>query len=107
MVRYFVISKVKDTFYALSDERRMVLWGGAIDYVDRLIKEHKFKDVQHMPGWNQTVFIVEVESAEEATKLAVENPMHDYTEIQSYPIVEWGVYINEMRSAFQQLAARR
>ena len=107
MMRYLVISKVKDTFYSLPDERRMVLWGGAIDYVDKLIREHKFRDVHHMPGWNQTVFIVEVESTEEANKLAIENPMRDFVEMQSYPMVEWSVYIDEMKSAFQQLAAKR
>lgn len=107
MMRYLVISKVKDSFYILPDERRMVLLGGTIDYVERLTKEHKFREMHYMPGWGQTVSILEVDSAEEATKLAIENPMRDYMEVQSYAMVEWNVYVKEMRNAYQQLAAMR
>jgi muconolactone delta-isomerase len=105
MMKYLIISKVKDSFYTLPDERRMVLWGAAINYTEKLIKAHKMREVHHIPGWARTVSILEVDSAEEATRLSIENPMRDYMDIESYGMVEWNTYLKGLKDAFQQLAA--
>jgi muconolactone delta-isomerase len=107
MTRYLIITKIKDSFYTLPDERRMVLMGAVIAYTEKLVKAHKLREVHHMPGWGRTVSFLEVESNEEATKLAIENPMINYMDVESYPIVEWTTYIKGMKDAFQQLAVSR
>ncbi len=107
MMRYLIISKVKDSFFTLPDERRMVLWGAAIDYTDKLMKAHKMKEVHHMPGWGRTVAFLEVDSHEEATRMAIENPMRDFMDIESYAVVEWNAYVRGLKDAYQQLGASR
>jgi len=107
MMRYLIISKVKDSFFTLPDERRMVLWGATIDYTEKLMKAHKMKEVHHMPGWGRTVSFLEVDSHEEATRMAIENPMRDFMDIESYGVVEWNTYVKGLKEAYQQLGASR
>ncbi len=106
-MRYLVISRPKDVFYSLPDERRMVLMEGTISYVDKYRKAGKFKKVHHMPGWNRTMLILEVDSQEEAERIALESPMYQFTDIETYAMVEWDTFLHEFREAYAQLAATR
>jgi muconolactone delta-isomerase len=106
-MKYLIITKTKDVFFMLPDERRMVLMGAAMAFVDKLIKAHKMKDVHVMPGWNRTMFILDVESQEEAARLNLESPMRDYIDTEVYGLQEWDAYVKGVKHAYQQLAAKR
>ncbi len=106
-MKYLVIQKIKDSFYMLHDERRMVMTAAAIAFTEKLVKEHKLKEVYMMPGWNRTMSILDVESPEEAARLSIENPIRDYVEMETYPLQEWDAYIKGLRHVYQQLASKR
>jgi hypothetical protein len=45
-----IITKTKDIYYMLPDERRMVLMAAAVAFTEKLVKAHKMKEVHVMPG---------------------------------------------------------
>ena len=106
-MKYLIITKIKDMYYMLPDERRMVLMAAAVAFTERLMKAHKMKEVYVMPGWNRTMSILDVESHEEAARLSLEYPMRDYVEMESYPLQEFEAYIKGVKHAYQQLAVKK
>ena len=107
MLRYMVLVKTKDIFYTLSDERRMVIQGAAIEFTDKLIKQNRLKEVHYMSPWNRYMMILEVESPEEGARLDLENPMRDYQDLESYELTEWAAHTKAMRETYQKLAVKR
>lgn len=59
-MKYLIITKTKDIYYMLPDERRMVLMSAAVAFTEKLVKGHKMKEVHVMPGWNRTMSILDV-----------------------------------------------
>jgi muconolactone delta-isomerase len=106
-MKYLIITKIKDIYYMLPDERRMVLMGASVAFTEKLVKAHKMKEVHVMPGWNRTMSILEVESPEEAARLALEYPMRDYVDMESYPLQEFEAFVKGVKHAYQQLASKR
>jgi hypothetical protein len=107
MVRYLVITKTKDIFYMLPDERRMVIQGAAMEFIDKLVKQKKLREAYYMSPWNRYMMIAEVDSPEEAARLDLENPMRDYTDMESYELTEWAAHTKAMRETYQKLAVKR
>ena len=103
-MKFLVTSKVKDVFYMLPDEQRLVIMGAAIAYADKLVKEGKISEVHVMPGWGKTMFIADVESNDEASQMSLENPLYNYAEIESYSLVEWNTWKKQLETAYRQLA---
>ena len=106
-MKFLVTSKVKDVFYGLPDEQQMVIMGAAMAYADKLMKERKISEVHVMPGWGKTVFIVDVESNEEASRMSLENPLYNYSEMESYALVEWNAWRKQLETAYRQLATAK
>ena len=106
-MKYLIITKTKDIYYMLPDERRMVLMAAAVAFTEKLVKAHKMKEVHVMPGWNRTMSILDVESQEEAVRLSLEYPMRDYVDMETYALQEWESYIKGVKHAYQQLASKR
>jgi hypothetical protein len=50
---------------------------------------------------------VDVESQEEAARLSLESPLHDYIDTEVYGLQEWDAYIKGVKHAYQQLASKR
>jgi muconolactone delta-isomerase len=106
-MKYLVTSKVKDVFYMLPDEQRMVIMGAAMAYGEKLRKEGKIREMHVMPGWNRTMFIADVENHEEASRMSLENPLYSYSDIETYGLVEWDTWKKQMERAYQQLAVKK
>jgi hypothetical protein len=106
-MRQLVISKTKDSFYTLPDERRMVLMEATISYVDKYKRAGKFRRVYIEPGGGRAMLIGDFDSHEEANRIALENPMMQFQELESHNLVEWDTYIKQMREAYAELAVAR
>jgi muconolactone delta-isomerase len=106
-MKYLVTSKVKDVFYMLPDEQRMVIMGATMSYMERLRKERKISEVHVMPGWNRTMFILEVENQEEASRLSLESPMYSYVDVEAYGLTEWDTWKKQLETAYRQLATAK
>lgn len=107
MLRYLVLAKIRDSFYTLPDERRMVMQGAGMEFTDKLIKHKKAKEVYYMSAWRRYVMILEVESPEEALRMDLENPMRDYMDMETYELLEWATTSKAMKEAYQKLAVKR
>ncbi len=106
-MKYLIITKFRDVYYMLPDERRMVLMAAAVAFTERLMKAHKMKEVHVMPGWNRTMSILDVESQEEAARISLENPVRDYLDTEVYGLQEFEAYVKGVKHAYQQLASKR
>ena len=106
-MRQLVITKTKDIFYSLPDERRMVLMEATGSYIDKYKKAGKFRRVYMEPGAGRAVLICNFDSHEEANRIALENPMLQFLELEYHNLVEWDTYVKQMREAYAELAAAR
>jgi hypothetical protein len=107
MLRYLVLAKTKDSFYTLPDERRMVMQGAAMEFIDKLVKQKKAREVYYMSAWRRYVMILELESPEEALRMDLENPMRDYMDMETYELLEWATTSKAMKETYQKLAVKR
>jgi hypothetical protein len=53
-MKYLIITKTKDIYCMLPDERRMALMAAAVAFTEKLVKAHRMKEVHVMPGWYRT-----------------------------------------------------
>lgn len=106
-MKYLVTSKVKDIFYMLPDEQRLVIMGAAMTYTEKLRKEGKISEIHVMPGWGKTMFILEVKDQEEASRISLESPLYAYSDIEAYGLVEWDTWKKQLETAYRQLAAAK
>jgi len=106
-MRHLVITRTKDIFYSLPDERRMVLLEATSSYIDKYKRAGKFRRVYMVPGGGRAMVILDVDSHEEANRIALENPMLQFMEMETYNLVEWDTYFKQMREAYAELAAAR
>jgi len=88
-MKFVSISRTKDIFYLLPAEEQMELTRGALHYVEKYRKQGKFTDVLIEPNLKQTISIVEASSHEEATRMAMENPLSRYQDIEFRPVVDF------------------
>jgi hypothetical protein len=107
MLRYLLLTRIKDIFLTLPDERRMVIQGAAMEFMDKLVKQKKLREVYYMAPWGRYTAILEVESQEEAARLDLENPMRNYQDMESYELIEWAAHTKAMRETYQKLAVKR
>jgi muconolactone delta-isomerase len=106
-MRQLIITRTKDIFYSLPDERRMVLMEATGSYIQKYKSAGKFRRVYVVPGGGRAMAILDVDSHEEANSIALENPMMQFMEMETHNLVEWDTYIRQMRESYAELAVAR
>jgi hypothetical protein len=101
--------RIKDFFYTLPAEEQAKVFGGVRAFTGKYLKMGKFKSVYVSFDLKTIVVIWEAESAEEAARLFAENPGSNYTDYDSFPIIEYSVYQNILKEAMEaaQKVARK
>jgi hypothetical protein len=93
--------RIKDFFYTLPAEEQAKILGGVRAFTGKYLKMGKFRSVHVSVDLKSYVVIWEAESAEEAARLFAENPGANYTDYDSFPIIEYSAYLNIMKGAME------
>ena len=97
------ISRRKDSFSMLPPERQMELVERAGAYIDKYRKAGKCKEFYVVAGLKMTVGIWEVESPEERDRIALENPMFPFLDMEIYTLSDWETRMKIMKEMFERL----
>jgi len=98
-MKFLVISRTKDVFYTLPQERQMEILTATLNWIEKYRKAGKCKEIYWMPGWSRSMFIWEVESGEEASRVTTENPMTPYGDSEAYGLSDWDVHVKALMEA--------
>jgi len=107
-MKMVAISRMKDSFMMLPPERQAVIMEATFAWVDKYRRAGKLKRMYHAPGWDhRTMTILDVDSPEEANRIALENPSYNYMEMESHNLMEWDSFLKMYRETYAELAVRR
>jgi hypothetical protein len=95
------IIRIKDFFYTLPAEERMKVFGGVRAFTEKYLKTGKFKSVYVSVDLKTYVVIWEAESGEEAARIFAENPGSNYSDYDSFPVIEYSAYQNILKQAME------
>jgi len=98
-MKFLIISRTKDAFLTLPQERQTELLTAALSWIEKYRKAGKCKEIYWIPGWNRSVVIWEAESGEDAARTTAENPMGPYTDMEAYALSDWDAYIKALMEA--------
>ena len=87
-------------------ELQMQLVDGVGAFVDKNRKAGKLKEIYNVPGRKITVSIWETESAEESTRLFIENPIFPFMDVETYTLSDWDNLAKVWREAVQRRAKK-
>lgn len=104
-MKFLTISRLKDSFFTVPPELQMQLVAGVTAYVDKTRKAGKLKEIYNVPGLKMTVSIWEVESAEESTRLFLENPLFPFMNVETYTLSDWSTMTKAWKEAVERRAA--
>ena len=104
-MKFLTISRLKDSFFTISPELQMQLVAGVTAFADKNRKAGKLKEIYNVPGLKMIVGIWEAESAEESTRLFLENPMFPFMDVETYTLSDWGTMTKAWKEAMERRAA--
>ena len=96
-MRTLIISRTKDYYYTLPLEKQIELTQGAAAFIDKYRGAGKCRDAYFLPNLKGSVSIWETESAEEGSRLFLENPMTPFMDEEVMVVVEWDAGLRIMR----------
>lgn len=102
-MKFLVISKTKDMFYALPQEQRVELVAEAFAMIDKYRKSGKLKEVYNTPDQKSTVMIWDWASPEESSRIALENPLWAFQEVEAQQLVDF----DESKKLIMEFVAER
>jgi hypothetical protein len=108
-MKFLVIARYKDSFYALPQEKRAELAMGAGAALGKYIKNGKIITLYHFADTKGNVTIFDFESAEDLMRTNLEIPMSPYTELEFIPLVDseaYGKVMMEMKTTGQKAAKK-
>jgi muconolactone delta-isomerase len=82
------IGKLKDVTLTLPPAVGRQLMEGTLAVINQHMKEGKISQFYQSPGWNRTIVITEVNSAEEMFQNINAMPIANYMDMEIYPLVD-------------------
>jgi hypothetical protein len=96
-MKFLVIVRYKDSFYALPQEKKRELAMGAGAALSKYIKNGKLTTFYHFADTKGNVGIFDFESSEDFMRVCSEIPMGPYAELEFIPLVDSEVYGKVMK----------
>ena len=101
-MKIMTISRTKDSYIMLPAAMALRIVEGTDAFVNKYRKAGKCKEIYNAPGLKMTVSIWEMESAEELTRLFLENPMYPFMEVESYILGDWDSFIKVWKETVER-----
>ena len=89
-MKFMVITRIKDAFYALPPEKRKELGDAGAQFVEKWTKEGKLKEMYYLGDMKGTMAIVDLKSAEDLAR-STESPLFPFVDREITPLVEMDV----------------
>ena len=105
-MKFVVIVRHKDSLYSLPPQARLEVIKGATAFVDKYLKAGKCKDLYFHGDMKGTISIWELQSSEESARLAFENPMSPFLDMEIMPVIEHDVGTKVRIEALEQAAKK-
>jgi len=87
-MKFMLVARVKDSFYALPAERRKKIRDATGQYMDKLRKEGKLKEVYRLGNMRGAMAIYDLNSSEDLVRLAYEHPLWPFVDAELTPLVD-------------------
>ena len=101
-MKYLVIGRNKDSYYALTQETRLKIRTATNAFVEKYRKAGKMEDGYFLGDMKGGVSIWELGSSEEAARIDIESPMSPFQDIEIIPIIEWDIGSKVITEAFEK-----
>ena len=89
-MKFMLISRYKDSYYALSSEKLKKIQAALGQYVEKLTKEGKLKEVYYLGNMKGGMVIYDLKSSEDLVRIA-ESPMFPFVDAEITPLVDMDV----------------
>lgn len=87
-MKFLIISRFKNEFYSLSEQKRSDLLSAAKTANDKFFREGKYLAMYFLGDMAGTVLIAELNSSEEVARIAIEHPLYGYLDVELTPLVD-------------------
>lgn len=87
-MKFLIISRFKDTFFALSAEKQAELLSAARMANEKFTLEGKYREMYFLGHMAGTVLIAELQSSEDVARIAIEHPLYGYLNVEITPLVD-------------------
>jgi muconolactone delta-isomerase len=91
IMKFMLISRYKDSYYALSSEKLKKIQAALGQYVEKLTKEGKLKEVYYLGNMKGAMVILDLKSSEDLVRLAYDSPTFPFVDAEITPLVEMEV----------------
>jgi len=89
-MKFMVITRIKDSFYSLSPEKRKEIADARGPNTERMRKEGKLKGAYTLGNMKGTMLILDLDSPEDLVRLA-ENPVFPFVDAEITPLLDMDV----------------
>ncbi|MGD0662359.1 MAG: hypothetical protein ABSD38_30250 [Syntrophorhabdales bacterium] len=87
-MKFLVIARIEDSFYALSPKKQAELWEAMTTVTDKLTKEGEYKAIYMQGNMKSLVLICDMKSSEDMARFAFENPMFAFLDAELTPLID-------------------
>ena len=104
-MKFLGITSMSDSYATLPPDVAMRVMEGGAAFIDKYRKAGKCKEIYNVPGLKMGVSIWEVESAEEMTRLFLENPSYPFMDVETYILSDWDTMTRAWKEGLERRAA--
>jgi muconolactone delta-isomerase len=90
-MKFMIIARFKDSFYALPPAKLNGITGAAVQLTEKLTKEGKLKQFYMLGNMKGVMAIYDFNSPDDLVRPAYENPMFPFMDVEITPLVEMDV----------------
>lgn len=90
-MKFMLISRLKDSFYALSPEKRKEIMDAVRQHSEKLTKEGKIKGSYVLGNMKGAMVILDLNSPEDLVRFAYESPTFPFVDTEITPLVDMDV----------------
>ena len=90
-MKFMLIARFKDSYYALPPEKLKGIRDASAQYMEKLTKEGKLKEVYMLGNMKAAMAIYELNSSEDLVRVLYESPAFPFVDGEITPLVEMDV----------------
>jgi hypothetical protein len=101
-MKFLIIGRMKDLFVWLPVEQKKQVMDGMTAFIAGCKKAGTCKEIYNISSIKGSMSIWEVESAEKAASLFLENPAYPFQEFEMFILSDFDIQQREQRNAFDK-----
>jgi muconolactone delta-isomerase len=90
-MKFMIIARFKDSFYALPPKKRGELMDATGPYMEKWTKEGKLKEAYYLGNMKGVMGLLDLKTPEDLVRLAYESPLFPFVDAELTPLVDMDV----------------